>query len=107
MAKSVSHPNPEKFNSEKTKLKAFLAQLNLKLQYNIDHFTRKRQNTEQNKLSYAILRLERDEFAQMEPYVSAENIDFKNINQFIEVLKTCLSKIDSVDTAKHKLYQLY
>ena len=58
VAKSATHPDPEKFNGDKTKLKTFLAQLNLKLQRNIDHFTRKGQNTEQNKLSYAILRLE-------------------------------------------------
>ena len=31
MAKSATHPNSEKFNSDKTKLEAFLAQLNLKL----------------------------------------------------------------------------
>ena len=42
MAKSATHPDPEKFNSDKTKLEAFLAQLNLKLQRNIDHFTRER-----------------------------------------------------------------
>ena len=68
MAKSALYPDFKKFNSDKTKLEAFFAQLNLKLQHNIDHFTRKRQNTKQNKLSYAISRLERDVFAQMEPY---------------------------------------
>ena len=46
MAKSATYPNPEKFNDDKTKLKAFLTQLNLQLQRNIDHFTRERQNTE-------------------------------------------------------------
>lgn len=43
----------------------------------------------------------------MEPYVSAENIDFENINQFLKVLKTCFGKVDPVGTAKHELYQLY
>ena len=107
MAKLATHPNPEKFNGDKTKLEAFLAQLNLKLQRNIDHFPRERQNTEQNKLSYAISRLERDAFAQIKHYVSAENINFENINQFVEVLKTRFGEVDPVDTAKHKLYQLY
>ena len=107
MAKSATHPDPEKFNGDKIKLEAFLAQLNLKLQRNIDYFTREGQNTEQNKLSYAILRLEKDAFAQIEPYVSAKNIDFKNINQFVEVLKTRFSEIGLVGTAKHKLYWLY
>ena len=46
VAKSAIHPNPEKFNGDKTKLEAFLAQLNLKLQRNIDYFTRERQDTE-------------------------------------------------------------
>ena len=40
VAKSVTHRNPEKFNGDKTKLEAFLTQLNLKLQRNIDYFTR-------------------------------------------------------------------
>ena len=106
-AKSATHPNPEKFNIDKTKLEVFFAQLNLKLQHNIDPFTRHGQNTEQNKLSYAILRLERNAFAQIEPYVSAENIDFEKINHFVEVLKTRFSKVDPVGTAKHKLYRLY
>ena len=44
---------------------------------------------------------------QIEPYVSAENINFENINQFIEVLKTRFGKVDPVGTAKHKLYRLY
>ena len=46
MAKLATYPNLKKFNSDKTKLKAFFAQLNFKLPRNIDHFTRKRQNTE-------------------------------------------------------------
>ena len=46
-------------------------------------------------------------FAQIEPYVSADNIDFENINQFVEVLKTRFGKVDPVGTAKHKLYRLY
>ena len=106
VAKSAIHHNSKRFNGDKTKLEAFLVQLNLKLQRNIDYFIRKGQNTEQNKLSYAILRLKRDAFAQIKPYVSAENIDFENINQFVEVLKTRFGKVDPVSTAKHKLYQL-
>ena len=107
VAKSATDPDPEKFNNDKIKLKAFLAQLNLKLQRNIDHFSKERQNTEQNKLSYTVLRLERDVFAQIEPYVSAENINFENINQFVKVLKTRFGKVDPVSTAKHELYRLY
>ena len=40
-------------------------------------------------------------------YISAKNIDFKNINQCIEVLKTCFGEVDLMDTAKYKLYQVY
>ena len=46
-------------------------------------------------------------FAQIKPYILAENIDFENINQFVEVLKTRFGKVDLVGVAKHKLYQLY
>ena len=107
MAKSATHPDLEKFNGNKTKLKAFFAQLNLKLQHNIDLFTREGQNTEQNKLSYAISRLKRDVIVQIESYISAENIDFENINQFVEVLKTRFGEVNPVDMAKHELYLLY
>ena len=104
IAKSVTQTNLEKFNGDKIKLKTFFAQLNLKLQHNINHFSREEQNTDQNKLSYTILGLEGNAFAQMEPYVSAKNIDFKNINQFVEVLKTCFGKLNPVGMAKHELY---
>ena len=107
VAKSTNHSDPKKFNGDKTKLKAFLTEINLKLECNIDHFTREEKNIKQNKLSYAILRFERDAFAQIKSYISAENIDFKNINQFVQVLKTCFAKVDPVNTAKHKLYRLY
>ena len=46
-------------------------------------------------------------FAQIEPYVLVENIDFENINQFVEVLKTRFGKVNLVGTVKYKLYQLY
>ena len=46
-------------------------------------------------------------FAQIKPYVSAENINFKNINEFVEVLKTHFGKVDLVGMAKHELYRLY
>ena len=107
MAKSAIHPDPEKFNGDKTKLETFLAQLNFKLQHNKNHFTRKRQNTEQNKLSYVISHFERDAFTQIELYILAENINFENINQFVKGLKTCFGEVDLVGMAKHKLYQLY
>ena len=107
VAKSATHPKLKKFKGDKTKLKAFLAQLNLKLQRNIDYLTRKEENTEQNKLSYAILRLERDVFALIKLYISAENINFENLNLFVEVLKTRFGKVDPVGTAKHELYRLY
>ena len=63
MAKSATHPNLKMFNDDKTKLEVFFIQLNLKLQRNIDYFTRERQNTEQNKLYYTISRLKKDVFA--------------------------------------------
>ena len=53
------------------------------------------------------MRLEGDVFTQIEPYVSAENIDFENINQFVEALKTRFGEVDPVGIAKHELYQLY
>ena len=43
----------------------------------------------------------------MEPYVSAKNIDFETINQFVKVLKTCFGKVNPVGMTKHELYRLY
>lgn len=104
IAKFATHLNPEKFNDDRTKLEVFFAQLNLKLQCSINHFIKEKQKMKQNKLSYTILRLEKDAFVQIKLYISAKNIEFKNVNQFVEVLKTCFSKVDLVNIAKHKLY---
>ena len=41
---------------------------------------------------------------QIQSYISAENIDFKNINQFVEVLKICFGEVDLVGMVKYKLY---
>ena len=46
-------------------------------------------------------------FGQIKPYVLAKNTDFKNINQFVKVLKTRFGEFDPVGTAKHELYRLY
>ena len=64
---SPNHPDPDKFNGDKTKLEAFVTQLCIKLQKNTDHFVCPGQNTEQNQLSYAISCLEDDTFLQVEP----------------------------------------
>ena len=37
---SPNHPDPDKFNEDKTKLEAFVTQLRIKLQQNADHFVR-------------------------------------------------------------------
>lgn len=53
------------------------------------------------------MRFERDAFAQIKPYISAKNTNFKKINQFIEILKTYFGKFNLIGMANHKLYQLY
>ena len=53
------------------------------------------------------MHFKRDAFAQIKPYISNKNIDFKNINQFEEILKTHFGKVDLVDKTKQKLYWLY
>ena len=37
---SPNHPDPDKFNGDKTKLEAFITQLQIKLQRNADHYIR-------------------------------------------------------------------
>ena len=72
---SPNHPDPKKFNDDKTKLEAFITQLCIKLQQNADHYKRLGQNTKQNQLSYAISRLEGNAFTQVEPFVSRHGIN--------------------------------
>lgn len=73
---SPNHPDPDKYS---TKLEAFITQLRIKLQRNTDHYIRPRQDTEQNRLSNAISRLEGDAFLQVEPFVSRSGIDLRDI----------------------------
>ena len=104
---SSNHPDLDKFNGDKTKLEAFVTQLRIKLQWNADHFVRPGQNTEQNQLSYAILRLEGDAFIQIEPYIFRNGIDLSDIAALEELLETWFGEVDPVGTAKHELYRLY
>lgn len=67
IAKLAIYLNLKKLNGDKTKLEAFFAQLNLKLEHNIDHFIQERQNTEQNTLGCNIFRLEKVVFMQIKP----------------------------------------
>ena len=104
--RSPKHPDPEKFNGDKTKLEAFLTNLHLKLQRNEDHFTQEGQDTEYNKLIYAVARLEGDAFAQIEPFVVKGRITIKNIHHFVEILRVRFGEVDPVGTAKHEFYKL-
>ena len=104
---SPNHPDPDKFNGDKTKLEAFVTQLRIKLQQNADHFICPGQNTKQNQLSYAISRLESDAFLQIKPFVSCNGIDLLDIAALEELLETRFGDVNPVGTAKHELYRLY
>ena len=104
---SPNHPDPDKFNGDKTKLEAFVTQLCIKLQQNAHHFICPGQNTEQNQLSYAISCLEGDTFLQIKPYLSRTGIDISNIAGLEKLLETQFREVDPVGTAKHELYRLY
>ena len=104
---SPNDPNPDRFNGDKTKLEAFVTQLYIKLQQNIDHFVLPGQNTEQHQLSYAIFRLESDAFLQIEPYISRNGIDLSDVPALEDLLETRFGDVDPVGTAKHELYRLY
>ena len=104
---SPNHPNPDKFNGDKTKLEAFITQLRIKLQQNADYFMRPGQNTEQNQLLHAISCLEGDVFLQIKLYVSRTGINLPDIAGLEELLETRFGDVDPVSTAKHELYRLY
>ena len=107
ITKSPNHPDPEKFNGDKTKWEAFRAQINIKLKRNQDHYVREGQDTTQNELSYIISRLDGAAWAQVEPYVSADKIDFESVEQLMDFLEIRFGEVDPTGTAKHELYRLY
>ena len=107
ITKSPNHPDPEKFNGDKTKWEAFRAQVNIKIKRNHDHYVREGQNITQNELSYVISRLEGPAWDQVEPYVSADKIDLENVEQLMDFLEVRFGEIDPTGTAKHELYRLY
>ena len=105
--KSPNHPDPEKFNGDKTKWEAFRAQTNLKLRCNQDHYVQEGQDTRQNELSYVISRLEGDAWAHVEPYVSTDRIDFEDVVQLMDFLEIRFGEVDPEGTAKHEIYRFY
>ena len=98
-----NHPDPDKFSGDKTKLKAFITQLRIKLQQNADHYSCLGQNTKQNQLLYAISRLKSDAFTQVEPLVSCHSIDLRDVATLKDLLEAQFREIDPVGTAKHKM----
>ena len=104
--RSPKHPDPESFDGDKTKLDPFFINLHLKFHRNEDHFVQKGQNTEYNKLVYAVSLLRGDAFAQIEPFVIDGRITIKDIRQFMEILRVRFGEVDPVNTAKHEFYKL-
>ena len=102
-----NHPDPDKFSGDKTKLKAFITQLRIKLQQNADHYSCLGQNTKQNQLLYAIFQLEGDAFTQVQLFVFCHGINLCDVATLEDLLEVWFEEVDSVGTAKHKIYQLY
>lgn len=101
MSKSPKDPDSKKVNGDKTKLEAFLLNLYLKLQRNKDHFAQEDNNTKYNMLIYIIACLKGNAFAQIEPFVVKNEITIKDVYHFVEILRFCFNKVDSVGIAKN------
>ena len=78
--RSASHPDPEKFDGTRDKLRPFLAQLRLKLEINEDHFP-----TDRQKVSYAISRLSGTAMDQVLPMMSAEKLGFETLQDISDL----------------------
>lgn len=104
---SNSHPDPDKFFGDKSKLDLFITQLRTKLLVNADHYIRLGTKTEQNKLSYSISRLGGDAFAHVKPYVDDGVISLPNVARMIELLKTRFGDVDPAGRAKRDLFKWY
>lgn len=105
--KSANYPNPKKYKGDRAKPEVFRAKVNLKLKRNANHFMRDKQDIEKNKLGYIISRFEGDLWAQIEPHVFADKIDFRSVEQLMDFLEIRFGEVDLVEMAKHELYRLY
>lgn len=90
-------PDPDKFDGTRDKLRPFLTHLRLKLS-ETNAFA-----DEQARLRYTVSRLEGIALEQVTTFVTADGINFDNVEALVTHLNTCFDDPDRIGTATHKL----
>jgi Retrotransposon gag protein len=94
-------PDPPKYSGDRAGLRPFLTHLLLKLSSDHDLFP-----DEQNKMAYAIGRLEGSAFNHLLPYVQPTRVSLESVESFFEVLETAFGDPDRVGSAERALENL-
>ena len=101
-ARSTKYPDPPMFSGRDcTQLRPFIAKLRLKLYFNRDWYV-----TEQQRLEYAIKRLEDLALGQILPYVEEHHLRLKNLAALITILENVFGDPDRAATAERELNKL-
>jgi len=102
VGQSTKYPDAPMFSGRvRTELRPFIAKLRLKL-----HFNRDRYSGEQDKLAYAVQRLEDLALAQIIPFVANHRIDLPDVDALITILENAFGDPDRVATAERELNKL-
>ena len=97
---SEKHPDPDRFDGTRSKLRGFLGQLRLKLG------DRRRFPSDQDQLRYAASRLEGPALDQVLPYLVNDQVNLDNLGALILILENAFDDPDRAGTAQRKLRTL-
>jgi hypothetical protein len=99
-ASSEKHPDPDRFDGSRSKLRGFLGQLRLKVS------DRQRFPNDQDQLRYAASRLEGPALDQVLPYLRDDRVDLANFAALIKILENAFDDPDRAGTAQRRLRSL-
>lgn len=97
---SEKHPDPERFDGTRSRLRGFLGQLRLKLS------DRRRFPTDQDQLRYAASRLEGAALDHILPHLNNDQVGFENLDALIKTLENAFDDPDRAGTAQRTLRSL-
>ena len=94
---TIKIPDPKIFSGDKEKLRAFIVQLQFKIQTITD---------QQTKLRYAVSRLSGPAFDQVDSFVQTGTINLPNINSLIQILEAAFGDPNHYASAARKINSL-
>jgi len=99
--KPADIPDPDTFDGKRDDLRIFITMLRLKVEGNADRFP-----NIQHQLRYAFSFLRGAAYNTLEPYVRNNEIDFEDLDGFIQALETAFGDPDRAHTAQRDLERL-